>query len=304
MLCFSTLCTAARDGQRERACCETANFYVFKALGKRFAQQTNFAAIRKDPPMLLFLELIPYIVIFIFGITIGSFLNVCIYRMPLHESIVTAPSHCMTCGSRLHWYDMVPVFSWLILGGKCRNCKTKISVQYPVIEALNGALYVLVCAVNGLNGMSAIYCLMTSALIVLSLIDWRTYEIPISVNVFLGILGIAAVVVQPEAWMTHLVGALCVSGILLVIYLVSGGRAIGGGDIKLMAACGLILGWQPIILAFFLGCIIGSVIHLIRIRVSGAGHMLAMGPYLSAGIFIAALWGNSWIHWYMGMLGI
>ena len=194
--------------------------------------------------MLLFLELIPYIVIFIFGITIGNFLNVCIYRMPLHESIVTAPSHCMTCGSRLHWYDMVPVFSWLILGGKCRNCKTKISAQYPVIEALNGALYVLVCAVNGLNGMSAIYCLMTSALIVLSLIDWRTYEIPISVNVFLGILGIAAVVVQPEAWMTHLVGALCVSGILLVIYLVSGGRAIGGGDIKLMAARGLILGWQ------------------------------------------------------------
>lgn len=254
--------------------------------------------------MLLFLELIPYIVIFIFGITIGSFLNVCIYRMPFHESIVTAPSHCMTCGSRLHWYDMVPVFSWLILGGKCRNCKTKISAQYPVIEALNGALYVLVCVVNGLNGMSAIYCLMTSALIVLSLIDWRTYEIPISVNVFLGILGIAAVVVQPEAWMTHLVGALCVSGILLVIYLVSGGRAIGGGDIKLMAACGLILGWQLIILAFFLGCIIGSVIHLIRIRVSGAGHMLAMGPYLSAGIFIAALWGNSWIHWYMGMLGI
>ena len=121
---------------------------------------------------------------------------------------------------------MVPVFSWLILGGKCRNCKTKISAQYPVIEALNGALYVLVCAVNGLNGMSAIYCLMTSALIVLSLIDWRTYEIPISVNVFLGILGIAAVVVQPEVWMTHLVGALCVSGILLVIYLVSGGRAI------------------------------------------------------------------------------
>ena len=264
----------------------------------------KFCSHKKGSPMLLFLELIPYIVIFIFGITIGSFLNVCIYRMPLHESIVTAPSHCMTCGSRLHWYDMVPVFSWLILGGKCRNCKTKISAQYPVIEALNGALYVLVCAVNGLNGMSAIYCLMTSALIVLSLIDWRTYEIPISVNVSLGILGIAAVVMQPEAWMMHLVGALCVSGILLVIYLISGGRAIGGGDIKLMAACGLILGWQLIILAFFLGCIIGSVIHLIRIRVSGAGHMLAMGPYLSAGIFIAALWGNSWIHWYMGMLGI
>ena len=205
----------------------------------------------------------------------------------------------MTCGSRLHWYDMVPVFSWLILGGKCRNCKTKISAQYPVIEALNGTLYVLVCAVNGLNGMSAIYCLMTSALIVLSLIDWRTYEIPISVNVFLGILGIAAVVVQPEAWMTHLVGALCVSGILLVIYLVSGGRAIGGGDVKLMAVCGLLLGWELIIFAFLLGCIIGSVIHLIRMKVSGEGHVLAMGPYLSAGVAIAVLWGNEFLQWYL-----
>ena len=254
--------------------------------------------------MLLFLELIPYLVVFIFGITIGSFLNVCIYRIPLHESIVTAPSHCMTCGSKLHWYDMVPVFSWLILGGKCRSCKVKISAQYPIIEALNGVLYVLVCAVNGLNIMSLVYCLMTSAFVVLSVIDWRTYEIPVSINYFLGILGIASIMIEPKNLVGHLIGAVCVSGVLLIIYLISGGRAIGGGDIKLMAACGLIVGWQLIILAFFLGCIIGSVIHLIRIRVSKVGHMLAMGPYLSAGIFIAALWGNSWIQWYMGLLGI
>lgn len=254
--------------------------------------------------MLLFLELIPYLVVFIFGITIGSFLNVCIYRIPLHESIVTAPSHCMTCGSKLHWYDMVPVFSWLILGGKCRSCKAKISAQYPIIEALNGVLYVLVCAVNGLNIMSLFYCLMASALVVLSVIDWRTYEIPVSINYFLGILGIASIIIEPKNLVGHLIGAVCVSGVLLVIYFISGGRAIGGGDIKLMAACGLIVGWQLIILAFFLGCIIGSVIHLIRIRVSKVGHMLAMGPYLSAGIFIAALWGNSWIQWYMGLLGI
>lgn len=254
--------------------------------------------------MLLFLELIPYLVVFIFGITIGSFLNVCIYRIPLHESIVTAPSHCMTCGSKLHWYDMVPVFSWLILGGKCRSCKVKISAQYPIIEALNGVLYVLVCAVNGLNIMSLVYCLMTSAFVVLSVIDWRTYEIPVSINYFLGILGIASIIIEPKNLVGHLIGAVCVSGVLLIIYLISGGRAIGGGDIKLMAACGLIVGWQLIILAFFLGCIIGSVIHLIRIRVSKVGHMLAMGPYLSAGIFIAALWGNSWIQWYMGLLGI
>ena len=254
--------------------------------------------------MLLFLELIPYITIFIFGITIGSFLNVCIYRIPLHESIVTAPSHCMTCGSRLRWYDMVPVFSWLWLGGKCRNCKAKISAQYPLIEASNGVLYVVICAVNGLTVQSGVYCLMASALLVLSLIDWRTYEIPLSINLFLAALGVIATVLEPEQLAAHLIGVVCVSGVLELIWLISGGRAIGGGDIKLMAACGLLLGWQRIVLAFFLGCILGSVIHLIRIRVSHAGHVLAMGPYLAAGIFLAALWGNTWIHWYIGLLGL
>ena len=113
--------------------------------------------------MLLFLDSVPYIIIFIFGIVIGSFLNVCIYRLPLHESIITAPSHCMTCGRKLRWYDMVPVFSWIVLGGKCRNCKSKISVQYPIIEALNGVLYVLVCAVNGLNRLSLLLNGVSSA---------------------------------------------------------------------------------------------------------------------------------------------
>ena len=254
--------------------------------------------------MLLFLDSIPYIIIFIFGITIGSFLNVCIYRIPLHESIVTAPSHCMTCGRRLKWYDLVPVFSWLFLGGKCRSCKTRISPQYPIIETLNGVLYVLICVVCGLNYRSLVICFMTSALVVLSVIDWRTYEIPFGINVFLFILGIAATVLDPAHILSHLVGMVCVSGFLGILYVASGGRAIGGGDIKLMFACGLILGWQKIILAFLLGCIIGSVIHLIRIRVKGAGHVLAMGPYLSVGIFLAALWGEQWIGWYLGCLGI
>ena len=254
--------------------------------------------------MLLFLEMIPYMVIFIFGIVIGSFLNVCIYRMPLHESIITAPSHCMTCGGKLHWYDMVPVFSWLCLRGRCRNCGTKISVQYPVIEALNGVLYVVVFAVNGLNSVSGLYCLMASALLTLSLIDWRTYEIPLPINGVLFVLGIVATGLDSAHILSHVIGALCVSLVLELIFIISGGRAIGGGDVKLMAACGLILGWKLIILAFVLGCIIGSVVHVIRIKVSGSGRMLAMGPYLSAGIFIAALWGNAWISWYLSLLGI
>lgn len=252
--------------------------------------------------MLLLLEIVPYIVIFIFGITIGSFLNVCIYRIPLHQSIVTVSSHCMTCGRKLKWYDMVPVFSWLLLGGKCRSCKSKISLQYPVIELLNGILYVVICLVNGMDLFSLIYCLMTSALLTLSLIDWRTYEIPPGINGFLFILGVAAAVLDRGNLLSHLAGMVCVSGFLGILYLISRGRAIGSGDIKLMFACGLILGWKQIILAFLLGCIIGSVIHLIRIRVQGEGHVLAMGPYLSAGIFLAALWGNAWISWYISLL--
>lgn len=254
--------------------------------------------------MLLFLETIPYVVIFIFGITIGSFLNVCIYRIPLHQSIVTVPSHCMTCGRKLKWYDLIPVFSWLLLGGKCRNCKSKISPQYPIIETLNGVLYVVISLVNGINPESLIYCLMASALLTLSLIDWRTYEIPFGINVFLFALGVAETVMDHQQILAHLIGMICVSGFLGILYLLTGGRAIGGGDIKLMAACGLILGWQRIILAFFLGCILGSVIHLLRIQFAGEGHVLAMGPYLSLGIFLTALWGNAWIRWYLTLLGV
>lgn len=252
--------------------------------------------------MLFFLELTPYIIIFIFGITIGSFLNVCIYRIPLGESIVMAPSHCMTCGRKLKWYDMVPVFSWLVLGGKCRNCKSKISVQYPIIEGVNGILYVMICAVNGLEWSSVIYCFMASALLVLSIIDWRTYEIPFGINVFLFVLGAAMTILDRGNLAEHLIGMICVSGLLGILYLLTGGRAIGGGDIKLMFACGLILGWKLILLAFFLGCIIGSVVHIIRMSVKKAGRMLAMGPYLSAGILLAALWGNAWINWYLSLL--
>lgn len=199
---------------------------------------------------------------------------------------------------------MVPVFSWLVLGGKCRNCKSKISVQYPIIEGVNGILYVMICAVNGLEWSSMIYCFMASALLVLSIIDWRTYEIPFGINVFLFVLGVVMTILDRGNLAEHLIGMICVSGLLGILYLLSGGRAIGGGDIKLMFACGLILGWKLILLAFFLGCIIGSVVHIIRMSVKKAGRMLAMGPYLSAGILLAALWGNAWINWYLSLLGL
>lgn len=240
-----------------------------------------------------------YAVIFLFGITIGSFLNVCIYRIPRGETVVTTPSHCMTCGHRLRWFELLPLFSYIFLGGRCRSCKSHISPQYPIIEAVNGLLYVIVFAVNGLNIISIIYALFTSALLVLTVIDWRTYEIPISINIFILVLGCLKVVLDLNNFFDYLIGFFIVSGFLLILYTITKGRAIGGGDIKLMAVAGLLLGWQLIILSFFIGCVLGSVLHVIRMKVAGADRMLAMGPYLSAGLFIALLWGDSLISWYL-----
>ena len=249
------------------------------------------------------LELIPvYIFIFLLGIVIGSFLNVCIYRIPMHETIVSERSHCMKCGYQLAWYDLVPLFSWLALRGRCRKCKAPISPQYPIVEAVNGVLYVLIFWVKDFTLESVFYCLLVSALIVLSVIDWRTYEIPIGINIFILTLGVLHLLTDLKNWPIYIIGFFSVSIFLFLIVVLSKGRAMGGGDVKLMAVAGLLIGWQNIVLALFLGCIIGSVIHIIRMKVSDAESMLAMGPYLSAGIFIAAMWGNDMISWYTNIM--
>lgn len=241
-----------------------------------------------------------YIIIFLFGIIIGSFLNVCIYRIPKHEDIVKTRSHCMSCGYQLKWYDMFPLFSYLFLRGRCRKCKAKLSVQYPIIEVLNGIAYIVIVCVNGVNVESLLYCLLTSALLVLSVIDFRTYEIPFGINIFILALGLIRVISDIRNWRTYLIGLCAVSIVLAILYYATKGKAIGGGDVKLMAACGLLLGWKLIIMAFLLGCVLGAVIHVIRMKVSGEDHVLAMGPYLSMGVFIAALWGNRMLTWYLG----
>lgn len=115
-----------------------------------------------------------YIIVFLYGIVIGSFLNVLIYRIPKKENLVMTRSHCMSCGYQLRWFDLIPLFSFLALGGKCRKCKTRLSVQYPIIEALNGVLYLAVFARYGVSVESLLYCLLFSALLALSVIDFRT----------------------------------------------------------------------------------------------------------------------------------
>lgn len=258
-----------------------------------------------------------YIFIFLYGLFIGSFLNVVIYRVPLGQSLSKQRSHCMTCGYQLRWFDLFPLFSWLFLKGKCRKCGAKISAQYPIVEASNAFLYVLIFFLQyGLNSYEMfenfhfetfLYCLMGSALIALSVIDFRTYIIPFGFNIFIGCLGVLNLIyrfiafgVKGSNWLDYVIGFFCVSLFTFAIYFFSNGRAIGGGDVKLMAAAGLLIGWKLIILSFILGCILGSVIHIIRMKVSGAEHVLAMGPYLSAGIMLAVLWGQPLVDWYLG----
>lgn len=246
--------------------------------------------------------LILYIMIFVFGIVIGSFVNVLIYRLPKNENIATKQSHCMNCGHKLKWYDLVPLFSWLFLRGKCRYCKDKISIQYPLVELINGIGYVLIFVVCGLNLSSILYSLCFSMLVAITVIDWRTYEIPLGLNIVILTLGIIQCILDYGNWKLYLIGMVSVSGFLFLLFVITGGRGIGGGDIKLMFAAGLLLGWKKIILALIIGCILGSIIHLILMKVSKKGRMLAFGPYLSAGILLAILFGEQLISLYIGTL--
>ena len=248
--------------------------------------------------------IILYIMIFLIGISIGSFLNVCIYRIPKKEDIVFERSHCMSCGNVLKWYELIPLFSFLVQGGKCRNCKTKLSVQYPLIELLNGLIYVWIFMAKGFQPESILFCICASVLIVISVIDWRTYEIPFGCNIVIGILGIVRVILDLAHWYDYVIGFFAVSGLFLIIYWITKGRGIGGGDIKLMAAAGLLLGWQNILLSLMIGSIAGSVIHLALMKIQAKDRVLAFGPYLAFGIFAAMLYGNEIITWYLSMFNL
>lgn len=242
-----------------------------------------------------------YPLVFLYGILVGSFLNVCIYRIPKHESIVTVRSHCMSCGYGLKWYDLVPVFSWLCLRGRCRKCKARISVQYPIIEALNGGLWLLIIFLCGLNVEGVLYCLLASALVVLGMIDFATYEIPFGINVFIGVLGLVRLCTDLKHWYLYAAGFFLVSGIFWLVLMATKGKGMGGGDVKLMAAAGLLLGAPKVFLAMLIGCLLAVIVHPLRMRLSGEGSRLAFGPYLAAGILLSALAGEPVIAWYLSL---
>ena len=170
------------------------------------------------------------------------------------------------------------------------------------MELLNGLLYGIVFMANGIHVQSLLFCLMTSAFLVISIIDERTQEIPLPCNLFLGVLGVILCVFQfpgIKELLARLIGAVV---IFAVLFLLAQFGLMGGGDVKLMAIITLLLGWPKVTIAFFLACIIGSVIHVIRMKVSKADHVLAMGPYLCLALWICTFWGDQMISWYLGQL--
>ncbi len=205
----------------------------------------------------------------------------------------------MQCDYQLHWYDLIPLLSYLLLRGRCRQCRKPISIQYPLIEAANGLLWVLNFFFCGFSWDSLLLCGAVSVLLVIGVIDFRTYEIPVSLNLTLAILAAVGMLFHLQDWLTYVLGIAAASGILLLLFLLTKGRGIGGGDIKLMAAAGLLLGWKLVLLALFLGCFYGSVIHITRMKLTKESHVLAFAPYLAMGI-VTALWvGEPILNWYL-----
>lgn len=253
--------------------------------------------------------------VFLIGICIGSFLNVLIYRIPKGENVTTTNSHCMSCNHRLYPKDLFPLFSWLFLRGKCRYCGAKISCQYPIVEAINGIMYSLifwfVCdATPGLRLVG--YCTAFSALLVTTVIDWRTMEIPDSmwITVFVGgiITYIDEVVkngFELHCLIERVIGIFAASGILLFLAVVSKG-GMGGGDIKLMAACGFLLGWKVVLLSLVMGGLIGTL-YLLFSAIKNKGKIprkVPFAPHLSLAVVICMFCGSEIINWYLTVCGI
>ena len=249
-----------------------------------------------DIPILILLTLL--------GACVGSFCNVLIYRIPKEEEFVRTPSHCMTCGHELKWYELVPIASWLIQGGKCRACGVKLSAQYPIVEALNALMWLAAGLVFRGDWLTvALHCGLWSMLLVLTVIDWRIYIIPNGINLVILLLGVVRLLTDLDNWLSYLIGMVSVSLVFLAMHLLTGGNGLGMGDVKLVAAAGLMIGWRNMLLAVIVGSVAGAIIHSIRMK-RGAGRRLAFGPYLAAGIWFSALFGEGIINAYLGLFGL
>lgn len=252
------------------------------------------------------MEFVLIALVSIAGLLMGSFFNVCIYRVPRDQSIVKPASRCTSCGTRLAWRDLMPVISWVSLGGKCRYCKSPISYRYTLVELLTGLIFVVLYLKFGISGSFLTYAILCSILIIATLIDLDFQIIPDGL-VLTG--AIFALLLIPAGlsvhWKDALLGMLAGGGTFLLIALLSSWilkkEGMGGGDIKLMGMIGLFIGWKltalSILLSIYAGGIIGGLLMMLRKK--KRGDAIPYGPFIAAGTVIAILYGNDLIQWYI-----
>ncbi|MCL5289975.1 MAG: prepilin peptidase [Eubacteriales bacterium] len=241
--------------------------------------------------------------VFFTGAAVGSFLNVCICRMPAGGSIVYPPSHCPACRHILNFRNLIPVFSYVFLKGRCRYCGCKISSQYPLVELITGLLFVMSAAKYGVTLSTLRAILLISVVIPAAAIDLKYKIIPDKINLAGVVLGIPLIFESKEVFFSSAIGFFAGGGLLFLIAVASRG-GMGGGDIKLAAVIGLLLGWKQLLLALFLAFLVGSAAGLTMtiFKVVRLKEPVPFGPYLALGALAAAMEGDRIIKWYIGLL--
>jgi leader peptidase (prepilin peptidase)/N-methyltransferase len=242
----------------------------------------------------------------LFGLCIGSFLNVCAYRLPLDLSIVHPGSRCTSCNRMLSWFDNIPVLSWAVLGGRCRTCKAPVSWMYPAVEIITALVFVITYLTYGMTLLSVVRVVFGCALIVLFITDLQHKILPNVITLPGIVLGFVCSVFLPPGWVSSLIGLFVGGGLLLLIaeayYRLRGEEGLGMGDVKLLAMIGAFLGWKLVLLtlvfASFTGSLAGGV--LIASGKGGMKYALPFGTFLTVGALLAATWGQPIADWYFG----
>lgn len=260
--------------------------------------------------MLYILEGILYVIRFFFGAAIFSFLEVVIDRLPREESVVKGRSHCTSCGRELTAGELIPCVSFLVLRGKCKGCGAKIPARDFWTELAGGAAFIGCGLLYGCGSSEiislrgAVIFTYLGILLIVALIDWDTQIIYDRFHILILILAVISFVLFPEHGLAdRLIGAVVISVPMLVLTLVIPG-AFGGGDIKLMAVCGLFLGTAPIVCSMFFGIVTGGLYAAVMLKSGKLGKkdQFAFGPFLALGLAVAALWGDQIVAWYLKFL--
>jgi leader peptidase (prepilin peptidase) / N-methyltransferase len=242
------------------------------------------------------------VVSLILGLVVGSFLNVVIYRLPLRQSLVRPSSHCPSCGKPVRWHDNVPVFGWIVLRGRCRDCRLPISVRYPAIEALTGVLFLLCFVRFGVDWPILVGFGFVACMVAIAFIDYDHMIIPNKIVLPGTVIGLAAsIAINPHDWWKYVAASAGSAFFLFLLAMIWAG-GMGPGDIKLAAFMGAVLGTTVIVAlfaSFFLGAIAG--VFLIATRKRTRKDKIPFGPYLAAGSVIALLVGQMLVHSYVGL---